>query len=294
MLGGIVSLCSLAICLRTISEYRKRSPQMRQCHWSRAKMYGRHSELFGSSLGSGILIPMPLGHGVHSRVSACQGEPHAQSETARVCHAARCGGWHPFEATKSRLRLTAGACAVASPAQSREPSTHEVCGRVIRGYFNYHTVPGSIARLIRTSMSRNAKQINAPVGAEVFSLAQQQFEKYGLRASNKPSDFNYIKNPYQIPVVHRSREKPRRENTDDAVCRFGSAELRRESPAKRGDFHVVASQERKLATTRLAERVGFEPTIRFQLCRLFQWLVGSGALTATSRWRSAGAWVPCV
>jgi hypothetical protein len=29
---------------------------MRQCHWSRAKMYGRHSGLFGSSLGSGILI----------------------------------------------------------------------------------------------------------------------------------------------------------------------------------------------------------------------------------------------
>jgi hypothetical protein len=51
MLGGMVSLCSLAMCLRTISEYRKRSPQMRQCHWSRAKMYGRHSELFGSSLG---------------------------------------------------------------------------------------------------------------------------------------------------------------------------------------------------------------------------------------------------
>src|SRR5262245_33088958 len=56
MLGGMVSLCSLTMCLRTISEYRKRSPQMRQCHWSRAKMYGRHSELFGSSLGSGILI----------------------------------------------------------------------------------------------------------------------------------------------------------------------------------------------------------------------------------------------
>src|SRR6516225_7821398 len=34
MLGGMVSLCSLAMCLRTISEYRKRSPQMRQCHWS--------------------------------------------------------------------------------------------------------------------------------------------------------------------------------------------------------------------------------------------------------------------
>jgi hypothetical protein len=38
MLGGMVSLCSLTMCLRTISEYRKRSPQMRQCHWSRAKM----------------------------------------------------------------------------------------------------------------------------------------------------------------------------------------------------------------------------------------------------------------
>jgi hypothetical protein len=47
-------------------------------------------------------------------------------------------GWHPFEATKSLLLL------------------------------------GSIARLIRTSMARNAKQINATVGAEVFSLAQQQ------------------------------------------------------------------------------------------------------------------------
>src|SRR5262245_38540937 len=113
------------------------------------------------------------------------------------------------------------------------------------------------AHLIRTSMARNAKQINAPVGAEVFSLAQQQTEKYGLRASNKSCDFNHIKNPYQIPVVQRSREKPRREGTGDAVCRFGSAELRRERPAKRRDFHVVASQERKLATTRLAE--GDEP-----------------------------------
>src|SRR5262245_58684263 len=54
MLVGIGSLCSLSMCLRTVSEYRKRSPQMRQCHWSRAKMYGRHSGLFGSSLGLGI------------------------------------------------------------------------------------------------------------------------------------------------------------------------------------------------------------------------------------------------
>jgi hypothetical protein len=119
--------------------------------------------------------------------------------------------------------------------------------------------------LIPTSMARNAKQINAPVGAEVFSLAQQQCEKYGSRAGNKLCVFNHIKNPYQIPVVQRSREKPRTENTNDAVCGFGSAELRRESSAKRGDFLVVASQERKLATTRLAEGVGFETGVRRSL-----------------------------
>ena len=39
-----------------MTEYKKLAPQMRQCHWSRAKTYGRHSELFGSSLGSGIWI----------------------------------------------------------------------------------------------------------------------------------------------------------------------------------------------------------------------------------------------
>jgi hypothetical protein len=102
-------------------------------------------------------------------------------------------------------------------------------------------------------MARNAKQINAPVGAEVFSLAQQQFEKYGLRASNKPCDFNHIKNPYQIPVVQSSREKPRRENIGDVVLGIVSAELCSESPAKRGDFRQLTSRERKLATTWLAE-----------------------------------------
>jgi hypothetical protein len=54
MLGGMFASCASAMCLRTVSEYKKRSPQMRQCHWSRAKMYGRHSGLFGSSLGWGI------------------------------------------------------------------------------------------------------------------------------------------------------------------------------------------------------------------------------------------------
>jgi hypothetical protein len=68
---------------------------------------------------------------------------------------------------------------------------------------------------------KNAKQINAPVAAEAFSLAEQPFEKYELRASNKPCDFNHIKNPYQIAVVQRSRQKPRRENT--ATLFAGSA-----------------------------------------------------------------------
>src|SRR5437764_14031488 len=54
MLGGMFSSCASAMCLRTISEYKKRSPQMRQCHWSGAKMYGRHSGFFGSSVGWGM------------------------------------------------------------------------------------------------------------------------------------------------------------------------------------------------------------------------------------------------
>ena len=32
MLGGMFSSCACAMCLRTVSEYWKRSPQMRQCH----------------------------------------------------------------------------------------------------------------------------------------------------------------------------------------------------------------------------------------------------------------------
>ena len=101
----------------------------------------------------------------------------------------------------------------------------------------------------------------------VFSLAEQQFEKYGLRASNKPCDFNHIKNPYQIPVVQRLREKPPREHPSDVVLGIGSAELRCKWPAKRGDFRRVTSRERKLATTRLAEREEPESNI-LQLCPL--------------------------
>jgi hypothetical protein len=125
---------------------------------------------------------------------------------------------------------------------------------------------GSIAHLFRTSMARNAKQINAPVGAEVFSLAQQQFEKYGLRASNKPCDFNYIKNPYQIPVVQRSREKTAKREYRRRCSRDRSAELRSESPAKPGDFRRVTSRERKLGTAQLAEGEELESNI-LQLCR---------------------------
>jgi len=66
MLGGMFSSCACAMCLRTVSEYWKRSPQMRQCHWSRAKMYGRHSGLFGSSLGLGIFKSCKKNRNYHS------------------------------------------------------------------------------------------------------------------------------------------------------------------------------------------------------------------------------------
>src|SRR5262249_37897448 len=66
MLGGMFSSCACAMCLRTVSEYWKRSPQMRQCHCSRAKMYGRHSGLFGSSLGLGIFKSCKKNRNHHS------------------------------------------------------------------------------------------------------------------------------------------------------------------------------------------------------------------------------------
>jgi hypothetical protein len=116
---------------------------------------------------------------------------------------------------------------------------------------------------------KKCKANYAPVGAEVFSLVQSQFEKYGSRASNKPCDFNYIKNPYQIAVVHRSREKPRRENADGFISGIGSTELGCERSAKRGDFRVVASQERKLATTWLAEGVSAQHHRKTYIGQLF-------------------------
>ena len=99
-----------------------------------------------------------------SRGPAAKWASTVQSETARVCHGARFGG-------------------MASVRGDEE---------LAAAWLHRH--------LIRTSMARNAKQTNAPVGAEVFSLPEQQFEKYGLRASNKPCDFNHIKNPYQVAV----------------------------------------------------------------------------------------------
>jgi hypothetical protein len=73
MLGGMFSSCSSAMCLRTIPEYKKRSPQMRQCHWSRAKMYGRHAGLSGSSLGWGIFKSCKKSL---SRYSRARGSPN--------------------------------------------------------------------------------------------------------------------------------------------------------------------------------------------------------------------------
>src|SRR5262245_31556846 len=110
MLGGIVSSCSLAMCLRTVSEYRKLSPQMRQCHWSRAKTYGRHSELFGSSLRSGIFASFPaiglqrpyiwsphliFEPSAGGCSSVLRPSPPAEKATARKGETAREGSRHP-------------------------------------------------------------------------------------------------------------------------------------------------------------------------------------------------------
>src|SRR5262245_35772541 len=89
---------------------------------------------------------------------------------------------------------------------------------------------GSVARLIRTSMARNARQIDAPVAAEVFSVPQQQFEKYDCRATQKPCDFIDIKNPYQNPVVQRLREKPPREHMSDVFSGTAVQSLRANGP----------------------------------------------------------------
>jgi hypothetical protein len=102
---------------------------------------------------------------------------------------------------------------------------------------------------------KNATQISVAVGAEVFSLAREKFEKYGLRAARKPCNFSKIEIPYQNPVVQRSRERPLRERACDALLGREGAELRCKRPAKRGDFRHVISVERKLATMQLAEGV---------------------------------------
>jgi hypothetical protein len=45
--------------------------------------------------------PMPLVHGVHSRVSARQGEPTLKVRQREFGTLLGVAGWHPFEATKS-------------------------------------------------------------------------------------------------------------------------------------------------------------------------------------------------
>jgi hypothetical protein len=45
------------MCLRTISEYKKRSPQIRHCHWSREDVRTPLGA-FWSSLGCGIFKPV--------------------------------------------------------------------------------------------------------------------------------------------------------------------------------------------------------------------------------------------
>jgi hypothetical protein len=47
-------------------------------------------------------------------------------------------------------------------------------------------------------------------------------------------------------------------------------------------FRALASRQRMFGEMQLAEGVGFEPTIRFQVCTLFQWLVDERANVISS------------
>jgi hypothetical protein len=78
------------MCLRTISEYKKRSPQMRHCHWSRANMYGRHSELLGSSLESGILMSRVI---CDATTRAASDHHAAAPPSIVMTHGASCLTW---------------------------------------------------------------------------------------------------------------------------------------------------------------------------------------------------------
>ena len=123
MLGGMFSSCACAMCLRTVSEYWKRSPQMRQCHWSRAKMYGRHSGLFGSSLGLGIFKSCKKNRNYHSdRADYDSGDRaspaacHGFREVAKKRRPARSGatevGTTPLRGAS--IRITAAGAATAA------------------------------------------------------------------------------------------------------------------------------------------------------------------------------------
>jgi hypothetical protein len=120
---------------------------------------------------------------------------------------------------------------------------------------------------IRTSIAKNAAQISPPVGAEVFSVSRENLEKYGSRTATKHRDFSNIENPYQIPVVQRSREKPSGEPAWGALLDGEGAELCCKKPAKRGDFRPVRSRERKLAMTRLAAEMRFGLAVRSRFPR---------------------------
>jgi hypothetical protein len=106
---------------------------------------------------------------------------------------------------------------------------------------------------IRSQAVRIAKQIKAWVGGRALSPAKLYFESYGLQETKTLRIFKHILNPYRIPAVQRSREKPPIENAGGGGRRRGSPELRCESPAERRDLCPVTSDRRKLETTKLAE-----------------------------------------
>ena len=159
------SSCACAMCLRTVSEYWKRSPQMRQCHWSRAKMYGRHSGLFGSSLGLGIFKSCNKNRNYHSdradydsddRASpaACHGfrevaKSGAQPEPARLRRlcVAPAFGLRPRARLRPRLCTKLVTCREDQSASSERLYNLLVVGRPLQLSRWVEAVPGSTGRL---------------------------------------------------------------------------------------------------------------------------------------------------
>jgi hypothetical protein len=101
---------------------------MRQCHWSRAKLYGRHSGLVGSSFGWGMVKFVTKNWRLCARAHR-SGDTHSYPTTART--SSRVMRDDVFGARRDRLRVEA--FALPSRQGYQAPSFRE--GRLKSGAF---------------------------------------------------------------------------------------------------------------------------------------------------------------